>query len=83
MTFLALGSADLLYGNTVDLIVFQIFMKLFVDAVIFVVGKLNLGFAVTIHTPAHAEIRMLINFVHLLDLTMTGLTLDLSGTYVL
>ena len=56
VTFLALGTADLFYGYAVDLFVFQIFMKLLVDAVILVIGKLDLGFTVTIDTPAHAEI---------------------------
>ena len=58
-------------------------MKLLVNAVEFVVSKLHFGFPVTVHAPAHAQVRKLINLIHLLDFTVTGLTLLLSGIHVL
>jgi hypothetical protein len=31
-------------------------MEFFVDAVVFIVSKLDLGFPVTVYTPAHAQV---------------------------
>jgi hypothetical protein len=86
MTFLALRSTNLLYRytlGTIHLATLHILMVFFVDAVKSIVFKLHFGFAVTVHTPAHAKVRELLHFTHFLNFTMAGLALYLSGFYVL
>ena len=58
VTFLTFRTADVLYRYAVHFTIFYIRMEFFVNAVEFisctVAVKINLGFPVTIDTPAHA-----------------------------
>ena len=83
VTFLTFGSTNLFHSYTIQLLIFQIFVEFFVNAVEFVIGKLHFGFPVTVYTPAHAQVSKLVYFVHFLDFTMAGLALLLTGFYVL
>ena len=63
-------------------------MKLFVDAIEFIafgaiVVELHLGFAVTVYTPSHAQVRHLLYLVHGLHFAVAALALHLAGIYVL
>jgi hypothetical protein len=49
-------TADLFHGHTIHFLVLQVFVEFLVDAVELVIGELNFGFAVTVDTPAHAQV---------------------------
>lgn len=88
MAFLALQSADIFHGHAIHFVILDIVMELFVNAVEFVTGavrviEIDLGLAVTVHAPTHAQFRHLLHFVHRGDLTVAGLALYLSGTDML
>src|ERR1700744_6197589 len=89
MTFLAVGTADVLNSYAVHLACPQVFVEAFVDAVELVaivpgaVGEVDLGGTVTVDAPAHAERGELLDLIHLLDGAMAGLALYLAGLGVL
>jgi hypothetical protein len=83
MALLTFCSTDLLNSYTVKLLVLHVFMELLINAVEFVVGELHFGFPVAVNAPTHAEVCKLINLIHLLDLTVTGLALLLPCIHVL
>ena len=60
--------------------IFYILMKFFINAVeliamAFIVAELNVCCTMAIDAPSHAQISKLLHLVHLLDLTVAGLTL--------
>jgi hypothetical protein len=55
----------------------------FINTIETIVFKLHFGFAVTIHTPTHTQVRELLYFIHFLNFSMAGLTGYLSGIHVL
>jgi hypothetical protein len=75
VTFLTLCAANLFHCYTIHLAVLYVVVKLLIHAVEPIVLKLNIGFSVTVNTPAHAKVAKLLHFSHLLNRTMTGLTL--------
>jgi len=77
------STADLFNRYAVNLLILEILVEFLVNAVKLVVSELNLGLAVTVDTPAHAEVGKLLHLAHFLDLTMTGLTILLANGYVL
>ena len=83
VAFHTFSTTYLLYRNAVHFLVFQILMELLIDAVELVISELHLRFPVTVDTPSHAEISILIHFTHLLDLAMTGLAGLLAYGHVL
>jgi hypothetical protein len=86
VTFLAFRTTYLLNSDpfgTVYLTAFQVLVVFFVDAVKSIVFELHFGFAVTVDTPAHAQVGKLFHLAHFLDLAMTGLALHLARFYVL
>jgi len=89
VTFLTLGSADLFHGNTVHLVILNIVVEFLVNAVKFITAcivliiEINLGFAVTVDAPAHAQVGELVYFRHFLDVSVAGLTLLLAYFHVL
>ena len=83
MTFLTFSAADHLNGYAVNLMVLDIVVELFVDAVIPVVCKLYFGGTMAVDTPAHAQRSELADFIHLLDRAVTGLTLYFTGVGML
>ena len=83
MTFLALCAADIFYSYAIHLATFQILMEFFVYTVKAVSFKIHLGCAVTIDTPAHCQRSKLFYFIHLCNISVTGLALYLTDNYVL
>ena len=88
MTFLTLETSDIFHFHTVHFTVFDIIVEFLVDAVELVtlgavVIEVHIGLAVTVDTPSHAQIGHLFYFIHGSDLTMTALTLYITGTDVL
>ena len=89
MTFLALGAADILHRYRIHGAGLQVLVEMLVNAVELVatvagrIREVHLGRTVTVDTPAHAEGSKLVHFIHLLDRSMTGLTLYLSGLRML
>lgn len=89
VALLALRSTDVFNGHTVFRTVFELFMELVVNAVEFVaiaaggIREVDLGSAVAIDTPAHAQVSELFDLIHFLDRPVTGLALDLAGADVL
>ena len=88
MTFLTFEAANIVYRNAIHFTALYIIMKFLINAVELVPGaitgiKINLGFAVAVDTPAHAQIAELVNFIHILHRAMAGLTLYLARIYVL
>src|ERR1700722_13505226 len=89
MTFLAFRAADILDGYAVHIACPQVFMKAFVNAVELVaivpgaVGEVHLRSTVTVDAPAHAKRSELLDLIHLLNGTMTGLALYFTGFGVL
>src|SRR5687767_53040 len=63
-------------------------MELLINAVEFVafctiVIEINFCIAMTIDTPAHAQLRKLFHFIHFRNISMTGLALNIACFYVL
>ncbi len=86
MAFLTLSAANRFNSNTFCAIHFsalQVLVVFLVNAIETIVFKLHLCFAVTVDTPAHAQVCKLFYFTHFLDLTVAGLTSHLACFYVL
>ncbi len=78
----------MLYANTIHFTIADIIMEFLVDTIELiafsaVVIEVNRCFTVTIHTPSHAQLRELEYFIHLVNITVTGLALHITGTNVL
>src|SRR5579862_745946 len=65
-------------------------MELFINTVKFVsriagsgIRKINLCCPVTVDAPSHTQRSKLLHFIHLLNWSVTGLTLYFSGPYVM
>jgi hypothetical protein len=88
VTLLALQSSNIFDCYAIHFTSFDIVVKLLVDAVKLVSGtfcivEIDFRFPVTVDTPAHAQFGLLGHFIHLLDVSMTGLTGYTTHFYVL
>ena len=88
VAFLALGTADILNGNTIHRTGSQILMKPFVNAVEFVavaggIGEIDLCRPMAVDAPTHAQGSELLHLVHFLDRSVAGLALYLAGLRML
>ena len=85
VAFLALGTANVLYCYAVFGTGPQIRVEMLVDAVELIavvagrIREIDLGRAVAVDTPAHAQRSELLHFVHFLDWAVAGLTLNFTG----
>ena len=84
MAFLAFGAANVLDGDAVLVMILQVLLEVLINAVELVavrtgrIREVDLCSAVAIDTPAHAQRRKLMYFIHLLDRTVAGLTLNFT-----
>src|ERR1051326_2402353 len=88
MTFLALGTADILDGYAVHFAGFEVLVESLVNAVELVtvpgrIDEIDLCRTMAINTPTHAKGSELLHLVLLRYRSMTGLALYLSGFGVL
>ena len=83
MTFLTFSTTHHFNSYTIDLLILNILMKLFENAVIVVVSELHFSSTVTVDAPSHREFGELVHFVHFSNGAVTGLALLLAGNYVL
>ena len=88
MTFLTLQSTDIFNFYAIHFTGFDIVVELLVDTVKLValgavVIEVHVGLTVTVDTPSHAQVGHLFYFIHGSDLTVTALTLYITGADVL
>ena len=95
MAFLAIGAADVFDGDGIDAVVAQVFYEFGIDVIEFVAvhaacavaaaaaREVNFCGAVAIDAPAHTEVGVLADLVHLLDGSVAGLALHLPYPDVL
>ena len=93
MAFLAVCAADVFDGNGIDSVVLQVFYEPGVSVIEFVTvysacavaaaGEVHFCGAMAIDAPAHTEVGILADLVHLLDGSMAGLALHLPYPDVL
>src|SRR5690242_7093679 len=88
MTFATFSSTDHLNCYTIILLILNVLVEFFVNAVKFIsisfaIVKLNFGSTVTIDAPAHAQVCKLFYLGHVLNFSMTCLAGNLANFYVL
>src|SRR5215471_11722557 len=88
MTFLAFEPANIINCNTISYSVFDLFMVFGINTIEFIaitliVIKVDLGFAVAVDAPSHAQRCKLVYFVHCSNFSMAGLALLLACSHVL
>jgi hypothetical protein len=80
---LAVEATDIFNGNAFALAVLNLIVVALVSLVIIIFGEFDLGLAVAIDTPAHTKGAVLIYQLHLLNGSVTILTLQVTNGNVL
>ncbi len=80
MALLTFRAADIFNRNTIHFTSLQVFMEFFVNAIEFIsvslaIREIHFRGAVTVDTPAHAELGKLFYLIHFGDIAMAGLAL--------
>jgi hypothetical protein len=88
MAFLTFESTNILDSNTVHFMILIIVVEFLVNAVKFIacaiaIIEIHFCFAVTVDTPSHAQFSFLFHLMHFLDISMAGLALNITNSYVL
>ena len=83
MTLLAFKAADFLYRHFRAFARFDLFVVGLEALVVFIIHELHLGLAVAVDAPAHAQRRVLVQFLHGLHRPVAGLALQFSDRNVL